>query len=219
MHSNLPHSCQQCSLGIFCLNQGNTHLISKKRVLKNKEILHRPHDKFTHLYLIQKGVLKTCNTDSFGNENIHNFYFQNEVFGYEAIALQKYPFLTIAISDTLMCEIPYKNFLSLIESEPKLISHFLYSVSHQLTFGEYLKSITAQQKLVAFLLDIAGRLSCNHENGFLLPLTYQDIGNYLNLASETVSRLFSYLRKTQLISIDKKYITLADIPKLKKLIA
>jgi CRP/FNR family transcriptional regulator len=210
----------QCAFGVFCLNKDEVKLISKHHHLKRKEILHSANDKFKNLYAIQYGALKTYETDAAGNEVIHGLYLKNEVYGYEAIHRGHHLFSVEALSETLVCEISYHAFLELLRSKPHLLERILYLMSQQLAFDAYLKLSTAQQRLGAFLLDLSARLFItDHKNttelNFLLPVTYQDIGRYLGLATETVSRILSQFKKNKIIAINNKHIHLLQIDKLK----
>ena len=211
-------TCIQCSLAHFCLYNNKVGIKPQKRHLKRKETLHRSLDAFTNLYAIEQGALKTYQTDPAGNELIQGLYLKNEVYGYEAIYTGHYLYSSSALTDTILCEISYPNFLELIRTEPELLNRILYLMSQQLVTGSYLKSTTAQQKLSAFLLDLSSRLSKNElHREFILPLSYQDIGNYLGLATETISRILSQFRKNEMISIVNKQIHFLQLDELKRI--
>lgn len=203
--------CPRCSFGVFCLNSEIIELGRRKRHLKKGAILHSRGEPFKYLYAVKQGAIKTCDTDVIGNELIYSLYFKNEICGYDAIYKQQYFYTAVALVDTEVCEIAYPEFLELLKKKPNLLSRVLLLMSQQLTWGSYLKSATAQQRVAAFLLDLLQRLSTDHSaSSFLLPMTYRDIGNYLNLATETISRTLSQLKKDQLISIENKTIYLFE---------
>lgn len=211
-------ACLRCSFEVFCAN--NEDIVRKKYLLKKKQALHVAGDKFMCLYAIKQGALKTYEIDPMGNEIIHGLYLKNELYGYEAIHSGTYIFSVEALSDTEICEISYPAFLALLHEKPNLLSRILYLMSQQLTFGTYLKSITAQQRIAAFLLDLWSRLSVETSTSdFLLPMTYQDIGCYLGLATETVSRILSQFKKNKIIAIDKKMMTMFKPDRLKVIAA
>lgn len=203
----LTSSCIQCSFGAFCLNKAQINIIKKERRLKKNELLHTDNQPFDHLYAIQCGALKTYSIDPMGNELIHGIYLKNEIYGYDAIYKKHHLFSAEALSETVVCEISYSSFLELLQKKPELLHLILYRMSQQLTFGAYLKFITAPQRLAAFILDISTRLLTEQsQSRFLLPMTYQDIGNYLGLATETISRILSQFKKNRIITIERKYI-------------
>lgn len=222
---NTPkHStCPSCTYAPFCVNEKkNTRwarqadlAVKRHRFLKRKEVLCLPKNKFQNLYVIQQGALKTYQVEADGKELIRGFYFAGEVLGYEAIATGHYLFSAVALSDTLVCEIPYENFLELLHSRPNLQKRTLYSISRQLNVGSYLVSTTAEQRLAAFLLDLGTRLFPGEmPSSFVLPMSRQDIGNYLRLTAETISRIFSRLQKNEIIDIDHKKIRFLQLDKL-----
>ena len=205
-------TCLKCDLSIFCFYTKKFGIEPKQRHLKRNEMLHLADATFSNLYGIQRGALKTYEVDNAGNELIRGFYFKNEVYGYEAIYKGYYLFSAVALSETVLCEISYQNFLELLRSEPELLTRILYLMSQQLTVGSYLKFITAQQKLSSFLLDLSTRLSANgFYSNFMLPMSYQDMGNYLGLATETVARILSKFKQRKILSIEKKHMYFLDV--------
>ena len=210
--------CTPCSLAVLCSYSKNAGVEPISRHLKRKETLHSANDTFTHLYAIQRGALKTYETDPAGNELIRGFYFKKEVYGYDAIYQSRHHFSSMALTETVVCEISYQHFIELIRAEPEILTRSLYLMSQQLTIGSYLKYLTAQQKLTSFLLDLSLRLSTDESpSDFLLPMSYQDIGNYLGLATETISRLLSQLKHKEIISIENKHIYFIKPDELKRI--
>ena len=150
---------------------------------------------------------------------IRGFYFAGEILGLEAIYTRNYLCSAVALSETVVCEIPYDNCLELLQSDPALQKHFLNLMSQQLNINSYLFSIKAEQRLAAFLIDLSSRLHpCEKKIELLLPISRQDIGNYLRLTTETISRIFSRLKENKIISIDYKKIRFLQ-PETLKLIA
>lgn len=210
--------CVQCSMALFCSYNKKNGVEPKQRYLKRKEILHSAQDPFTTIYAIQRGALKAHETDPAGNEIIRGLYFKNEVYGLDAIFKRHYLFSSTALTETIICAISYPNFLELIRAESDLLDGILYLMSQQLNAGSYLKFITAQQRLAAFLLDLSTRLSMNESHpNFLLPMSYKDIGDYLGLATETISRILSQYKNSEIISIENKHIYFIQPQRLKQI--
>ncbi len=209
MHNQEP----SCSNSINCVVRQHMHL-------KKRDLLYHARHAFRSIYAIRSGNIKTYQVDTHGNEFIHGFYFSGEVIGFEAIYTQSYRFSAIALTDAVVCEIPYNNFLDYIQTEPALQKHILYLMSQQLNVGSYLFSITAEQRLAAFLIDLCHRLSPSvMQTTFLLPMSRQDIGNYLRLTAETISRILSQFKKNKLIAIDHKKIQILQLSALKTIAA
>ena len=222
-----PHTnqtCIGCTFAPFCMtemkksqwvNQINL-AVKQHHHLKKHDILCLPQNTFRNLYAIQRGILKTFQVDAEGNELIRGFYLNGEVLGFDAIYTRHYLFSAVALSETVVCEIPYDNFLELLHSNPSLQKHMLYLTSQQLNTGSYLFSITAEQRLAAFLIDLSIRLHPPEmQLKFLLPMSRQDIGNYLRLTAETISRLLSQFKENKIITIDHKKIQFLQPEKLK----
>jgi CRP/FNR family transcriptional regulator, anaerobic regulatory protein len=228
MTSSTHHhiGCISCAFAPFCTATDKklpqrkqlTAAVSRHRALKRNEFLYLPKNKFQHLYVIQRGALKTYQMEADGKELIRGFYFAGEILGYEAISTGHYPFSAVALLDTVVCEVPYDNILELLHGRPALQKRMLYLISQQLNAGAYLALTTAEQRLAAFLLDVSARLAAfNNETEFHLPISRQDIGNHLRLTAETVSRLFSRLQKSKVIATQHKKIHFLQPQKLKQL--
>lgn len=214
-------TCTHCVLANFCLAEPHRSIQSplisqQQRRLKRNETLCLPHDKFQYLYVIQQGALKTYQVDVGGKELIRSFYFAGEILGYEAIYTGYYPFSAVALVDSLVCEIPYENFLELMKTKSLLQKQALYLISKQLNMGSYLIDISAEQRLAAFLIDLTKRLyPFSKQTDLALPMSREDIGNYLRLTAETVSRIFSRLKREKIIAINHKKIDFLNFKKLK----
>ncbi len=207
-------SCEYCAINTFCRNAQEASIATQRHHLKKKQQLPLAQAKFKSLYAVQSGALKAYTIDPHGREIIHEFYFQNEICGYEAIASGAYHFSVQALSDTVLCEVSYDSFLQLMQRKPLLIKEVLFSFSRQLSFDADLKICNAHERVLAFLYNLAERLSpCATCSVFKLPMPYSDIGQYLGLTTETVNRVLSQLRQENKIYLDNKQITLIS-PKI-----
>lgn len=224
--STYTTSCTKCNFAPFCLTEEHDQswanevnlLVKQYRTLKRKEVLCLPNNKFRSLYAIQTGALKTYQTEADGKELIRGFYFGGEMLGYEAISTGQYTFSAVALSETLICEIPYDDFLEFLHAKPALQKHILHLISQQLNVGAYLVSSTAEQRLAAFLIDLSSRLHpAIMKLDFILPMSRQDIGNYLRLTAETISRILSQLQKNKVVAIHHKRVQILDIASLKRI--
>ncbi|CAM4496420.1 MAG: Transcriptional activator protein Anr [Legionella sp.] len=226
MYTKDTQSCSYCGFSPFCtqeeansrwVNQINA-AVTQQHVLKKKQFLYFPHTTFHSLYAIKSGCLKTYEVDKEGNELLRGFYFAGEVLGFEAIAHGSYLYSAVALSDALVCEIPYTHFLELLCSHSSLQKQILYLISQQLAIGSYLNFVTAEQRLAAFLIDLSKRLAvCEQRIEFLFPMSRQDIGNYLGLTAETISRIFTQFKNNKIISIEHKKIQLLQLEQLKSI--
>jgi CRP/FNR family transcriptional regulator, anaerobic regulatory protein len=202
---------------LFCSHLEHDHLFLQQRTLKKNEVLHHARDKFTHLYAIRQGALKSRTSDYQGIERIHHLYLKDEIYGFDGIYNAYYPYETIAMCPTVVCEMSYPYFLELMHHNTQLLETSLQLMSQQLTANHYLQRYSAQQKVAAFLLDLAKRLHKLENELMVLPLVYQDIGNYLNLAPETISRVLAKFKQSNIISLSKKTMQILNSDKLKEL--
>lgn len=216
--------CANCTFSPFCITEGEksrwmnqiNFAVKQHHHLQKQEVLYLPQNMFRNLYAIQRGSLKTYQVDADGNELIQGFYFAGEVLGFEAIYTRHYLFSAVALSETVVCEIPYDNFLDLLHSNRTLQKHILYLMSQQLNIGSYLFSITAEQRLAAFLIDLSTRLHpLETQLNIVLPMSRQEIGNYLRLTAETISRLLSQFKENKIIAIEHRKIQFLQPDKLK----
>jgi CRP/FNR family transcriptional regulator len=217
-------SCDRCTFSPFCqmaeqlaLEKNNQKNLATKQLisLKKKELLSLPKHQFKNLYVIKKGALKSHIVAANGKEIIQGFYFSGEVLGFESIYTNQYLFSATALSDTQLCEIPYDVFLELLSSKPDLQKYLLFIFSRQLNIGTGLSTTSAEQQLSAFLIELATRLDWLDNNELYLPMSRSDMGNYLRLSAETISRVLSRLQKNKIILIHQKKICLLQKQKLK----
>ena len=209
--------CGSCGMMSFCstLEQDSLHLT--QRILKKNEVLHHAGDKFVSLYAIREGALKSRVSDIQGFERIKYFYLKDEIYGFEAIYHSYYPYEARALCTTTVCELPYAYFLQLIQQKPLLLAQSLQFMSQQIANASYPQHHCAQQKVAAFLIDIARRLHKKQHETMSIPMVHQDIAHYLSLTAETVSRILSHLKKEKIISITKKRVQFLNLVKLQEI--
>lgn len=211
-------ACQCCNFAPFCITneQMGQPTFDNHVHLKRSESLHCPKHPGLKLFAVKRGALKAYQVEAEGREIIRGFYFAGDIIGYEAIYNKEYLYTTVALTDSELCEIPYEQFLTLLHTRPKLQERILYLMSRELTVGTYAMAVPAEQRLAAFLLDIKKRLKC--AAGYVeLPMTRQDIGNYLSLTAETVSRILSRFQQQTFIRLQGKTIYLLDEGQLQQI--
>lgn len=224
----LTAECPSCSLALFCVHhqaemlveQVRPQTVKKYRHILRHEALFLPNHKFQNLYVISHGVFKAYQIEADGKERIRGFYFPGEILGFEAIYTDSYRVTATALSEALVCEIPYEHFLESVQDKPGLQQRCLYLFSKQLNVGSYLAAATALQRLAAFLLDLSERLhSTEAGTQFIIPMSRQDIGNYLRLSGETISRLLSQMHKSKIIALKYKKIRILQAKRLQEMAA
>lgn len=228
-----PHrsnmSCTQCRLGKICLPvslQENDivkldEIVKRGRILQKGEHIYRTNDPFTSVFAIRSGYVKTYRITDDGEEQVTGFYFPGEVLGMDGINKNKYACSARALESTAVCEIPFNRFQELTTQLPSLQMHFFQLMSQEITSDQQLITLlskkTAEQRIATLLLTISARnaLRSMSATSFRLAMSRTDIGNYLGLTVETVSRTLSRFSKSGLIDIQQKEVTILDIEALR----
>lgn len=216
-------NCQHCMMMPMCSHKisptscehRTTPVVTRTHDLKRRELLYSYRDDFNCLFAVNSGALKTFHIDMNGQERIHQFYLPGEIIGLDAIHVGHHPYSAIALTQASVCEIPFDNLTNFIAATPNLQKQLFTSLSHRINVNHYVTASTAEQRLAGFLQDINNRLQHHSTQAeFELPMSRYDIGNYLGLAPETISRLFTRFQQAALINVQNKKIHLIDPNKL-----
>ncbi len=224
-------SCGNCRLNGLCLPI-SLHLddidrldqiIQRGRPLQRGEYLYRAGDGFSSVYAIRSGAVKALTLSDQGDEQITGFYLPGEVVGMDGIADNRYTNSVIALETASVCEIPFQRMEELSLQIPVLQRHFFQLLSREITQEQQIIALlsksSAETRISAFLLSISSRNSRRQLSAsqFNLPMSRTDIGNYLGLTIETVSRVFTRLQKQGILAVDKKSIAIRDMDALVEL--
>jgi len=196
-------------------------IIRRLRPISRGGHVFRAGDPLSSIYAIRSGWVKTYALAEDGNEQVTGFHLAGELVGLDAIASGEHPCSAKALDTTSVCEIPFERLEDLSCEVPGLQRQLLRIMSQELTTDEELLMLlgkrSAEERLAALLLSISGRLKQRgysaHE--FRLPMSRNDIGNYLGLAVETVSRLFTRFQQQGLLSVENKLVTVENLDALK----
>jgi CRP/FNR family transcriptional regulator len=164
------------------------------------------------LFAIRCGFVKTSITTDDGREQVTGFHMMGEVVGIDALANGRHESDAVALEDTEVCEIP---FLAL-----ENLSHDVPAMQRKRETMLLLGTMRAEERLAAFLLNLGRRYEARGFSAlrFLLRMSRADIGSYLGLRLETVSRLFSRFQVEGLLRVDTKSVTILDAEGLKSVI-
>ena len=198
-------------------------IIKRKQPLKKGEHLFNQGDAFYSLYAIKSGSVKIYSITDDGSEQITGFLLPGELAGMDAINTEQHHSYAKALETTSFCEIPFTQLEDLAGQLPSLRHQLLRLMSKEIMKdGELLMQLgknTAEERLTYMLLSFSERFKERgfSPNEFNLSMSRSDIGNYLGLAVETVSRLFTRFHEQELIFVKGKYIRLIDLQGLGKL--
>ncbi len=187
------------------------------------EYLFHAGDSFKSLYAIKSGSIKTYTRKEAGNDQITGFYLSGELIGLDAIEESMHHCTAKALETSAVCEIPFERLEALSSSIPdlqrqlyRLFSREIHQDTNLLTL---LGSKNAEERLAGFLLDFSERFKKRgfSSTDFYLSMSRNDIGSYLGLAVETVSRLFTRFHDDGILQVERKHVQLKNMEKLKAL--
>jgi CRP/FNR family transcriptional regulator len=228
----LKARCSTCSLRELCLPIGLEQdalqrldeLVTKRVRLKKGEYLYHAGDAFTALYAIRTGSCKTTVLAEDGREQVAGYHMPGDVIGMDGIGTERHGCQAVALEDTECCELPFDELGQLTRSIAPLQHNLYQALSREIGRSQsamlLLGSMRAEEKLAAFLLNLSQRY---RERGyssveFVLRMTREEIGSYLGLKLETVSRLFSRFQQEGLLQVQGRSIKLLDMAALKQLL-
>lgn len=227
--SHIKSSCATCSLRELCLPVGLNEqeiqmlgdVVSHKRKIQRGGYLHHTGTKFQSLFAIRSGFLKTCVLEEDGRQQVTGFHMTGELLGLDAISTEIHTCDAIALEDSEVCEIPFLKLEEISRIIPSLMRHFHKIMSREIVRDHgvmlLLGSMKAEERLASFLLNLSRRFLARgySEYDFNLRMTREEIGSYLGLKLETVSRAFSKLQEENIITVDNKHIQINDIARLR----
>ncbi|WDU53876.1 helix-turn-helix domain-containing protein [Taylorella equigenitalis] len=225
----LSPNCVSCKVGRFCLPNGKLpnslkitdDIIVKERIrVPKKEALFKTGDAFTSLYAIRSGSFKTLIEYSNGHSQITGFFYRDEVLGLDALSHKVHASYAVAMEDSEVCLLAVKDVEHMIDEYTEVRDVMVDIVGSEISRSHNmiltLGSLNAEQKLAMFLQDTAQKqetMGYSPKN-FVLRMRREDIGNYLGLTLETVSRLFSKFSKEGIIHIQNKNVQILEPEKL-----
>ena len=217
-------ACRNCSLAALCLPMGLTAddverldgIVKRARPLHRGDYVFRNGERFHSLYVVKTGSVKTYAPSPEGGEHVLGFHLPGELVGLDAIEKEVHACSAKVLETSAICEVPFSSLEELSNTIPSL-QHQLYrllskEIGHDTEMLLLLGKKNAEERLAAFLLSISKRLRKRglSPTDFYLSMSRYEIGNYLGLAVETVSRLFTRFQDDGLLKVDRKHIELRD---------
>jgi CRP/FNR family transcriptional regulator len=230
--SRLKAACSSCSLRELCLPVGLSEkemskldsLVFLRRPVKRGDYLFRAGEPFSSLYAARTGFFKTKLLLEDGREQVTGFHMAGELMGMDGIGTERHTCDAVALEDSEVCVIPFDR-LEGLSREMEALQHHFHKVMSREIVREHgvmmlLGSMRAEERLAAFLLNLSQRLSTRgySPNEFNLRMTREEIGSYLGLKLETVSRVFSRFQEEGLIAVQQKNIRILVSAGLRELV-
>ena len=210
--------------GLTATETENLHAMLGKRVkVRRGEALYRAGTTFTALYAVRIGSLKTVTLSDDGREQVTGYHMPGDVVGIDGMSTHRHDSAASALEDSECCVIPIER-LEAMECLMPSLQHSLHRIiGREIGFDHgmllLLGSMHAEERLVAFLLDLSARYKARGYSAteFVLRMTREEIGSYLGLKLETVSRLFSKFHEEGLVQVQGRRIKIIDMPRLRRL--
>lgn len=224
-------ACSQCNLRELCLPVGLSaeelerldHLVSLRRSVRKGDALFRSGDPFSSLYAIRTGMFKTRVTSLDGRDQVTGFQMAGEIVGLDGIGGNEHACDALALEDSEVCVIPYNRLTDLAQQVPGLQRHFHRLMSREIVREHgvmlLLGGMRAEERVAAFLLNLTQRMQARgfSSREVILRMTREEIGSFLGLKLETVSRTFSKLAEEGLIDVQQRHVRILDAAALRAL--
>ncbi|MEY4765626.1 MAG: hypothetical protein RI907_2299 [Pseudomonadota bacterium] len=225
-------ACSSCNLRELCLPVGLTqpqlshldNLVATRKTVTRGDALFHTGDPFRSVYAVRTGFFKTRVSSEDGRDQVTGFQMAGELLGLDGISTDRHACDAIALEDSQVCVIPYSQLEDLSREFSDLQHQFHKIMSREIVRDHgvmlLLGSMRAEERLAAFLLNLTQRL---HARGFsasalVLRMTREEIGSYLGLKLETVSRTFSKFQEEGLLEVKQRDIRITNEQGLKALV-
>lgn len=220
--------CQTCSLNTLCLPvslhdeevEKLDNIVDKSKPHHKGDHLFRQGEPLKSIFAIRAGSVKTFTVTHDGEEQINGFYFPGELVGLAGIDEGEYPMSAKMMETTTVCEIPFERLDELLGQLPELRRSMMRTMGREIRDDQQMLMLlsrkTADQRIATFLLKLSSRYQARGYSAtqFRLPMSRNEIGNYLGLAVETVSRIFTRFAASGIVRVEGKEIELLDLTAL-----
>jgi CRP/FNR family transcriptional regulator len=219
-------SCGLCSRKDSCLRAGLTaeeealldQAVCKSRPIARGHALFRAGDRSAGLYVVKTGAFKLVHPDPEGEDHVVRFYLPGDLVGLDAVPTTQHPTSALALDTSAACLLPWRAFEDLVRACPRLAHKFLQAAGREIESEQRRLSLIghhgARERLVGFLQDLSRKYAARGYSAteIRLPMSRYDLGDYLGLATETVSRLFSALAAEGQLTVQQRWLRLHWAP-------
>lgn len=213
---HLRELCLPCGMSTDDLGRLDALGFARRRLPAGRNLYHEG-DRFQFIYAVRSGTFKSSLALADGREQVSGFHMAGELMGLDGIAQGAHASSAIALEDAEVCAIPYATLMDLSAGSTTL-QHVVSRLMSREIVREHslmmlLGSMSADERLAAFLLNLSQRLKARgySPNEFHLRMSRAEIGSYLGMKLETVSRTFSAFQQQRLLEVDKRHIRIADL--------
>ena len=201
-----------------------TKLAPGKRRVRQGETLFRSGTAFHNLYIVRAGMFKSIVLDSDGREQVTGFQMTGDLLGLDGIAAEMCQTNAIALEDSEVWEIPFSRLEAICRQDPGMQRSFHRLMSREIQRDYHimlmLGSMSADERLAAFLVNLSQRMVARGYSAtqFILRMSRREIGSYLGLTLETVSRAFSRFQREGLLKAALKSVELREVDRLRMMV-
>lgn len=227
----LRHGCAQCSLQQLCLPAGIEaselarldEIVKRRRPVQRGERLFRFGDPLYAVYVARDGAFKTTSLNEEGEEQVIGFHLPGELIGLDALGSGAHRCEAVALNTANVCEVPFEELASVSAQLPSLQQQLLrvigQSVGRDHDHMEMLVRRHANERIALFLHGLGERMRYIGQSSadLKLPMSREDIGSFLGLALETVSRGFTRLQEDGLITVTGRRVEVLHPAELNRL--
>jgi CRP/FNR family transcriptional regulator len=232
LKESIKVACSNCNLRELCMPVGLNEaelrrideLVAHRRSIKRGATLFRNGEAFTSLFAVRTGFFKTSLTTEDGRDQVTGFQMAGEIIGLDGIVNEQHTCDATALEDAEVCVMPFDRIEDISREVGALQKHVHRIMSREIVREHsvmlLLGGMRAEERLAAFLLNLVQRLQArgfsSHE--LILRMTREEIGSYLGMKLETVSRTFSRFADEGLIEVKQRHIHILDDQALKRLV-
>jgi CRP/FNR family transcriptional regulator len=230
--TSIKVACSNCNLRELCMPLGLNEsemervdeVVATRRKVARGENLFRNGDKFNSLFAIRTGFFKTRISAEDGRDQVTGFQMAGEIIGLDGIVSDHHTCDAVALEDAEVCVMPFDRIEELSREITSLQRHVHKIMSREIVRENgvmlLLGSMRAEERLAAFLLNLVQRL---HARGFsqselVLRMTREEIGSYLGLKLETVSRTFSKFVEEGIVEVKQRHVRILNADGLKLIV-
>ena len=225
-------ACSSCNLRELCMPIGMSHeqldrldaIVATRRSVPRGEALFHAGEAFSSLYAVRAGFFKTRVSSEDGRDQVTGFQMAGELLGLDGIGSDRHTCDAVALEDSQVCVIPYQQLEDLSRELSYLQRHFHKIMSREIVRDHgmmlLLGSMRAEERLAAFLLNLTQRLRTRgfSAQSLILRMTREEIGSYLGLKLETVSRAFSRFQDDGILQVRQRHIEVLEPEALQRLV-
>ena len=225
-------ACSNCNLRELCMPMGLSEqellrvdeLVAVRRTVKRGASLFHNGEKFTSLYAIRTGFFKTTVNTEDGRDQVTGFQMAGEIIGLDGIVNEQHTCDAIALEDAEVCVLPFDR-IEEISREINSLQRHVHKIMSREIVREHgvmllLGSMRAEERLAAFLLNLVQRLQARgfSKSELILRMTREEIGSYMGMKLETVSRTFSTFADDGMVEVKQRHIHICDADALKRIV-